>query len=166
MEAPNQDVSKFDLRKPHLRNTGVKGEVTIVQNGFIYAFSLPNPKMDPYTGGRVIGKIADMKPLIVAQGHKFCDFCGFSFGQAEGLEQHLYEAHRDVLLVSLVQHKPDELKLGELPTDEQLRTEATRMVSAEEAKEIQAKQDAVPEVKEHNENKKHKKGAYREPVRP
>jgi hypothetical protein len=161
-----KEVEHFDLRKPHMQCTGAKGEKTIVQNGFIYAFSIIDVKHEPWRGGKIVGKVGDMKAAIVAQGHKFCDYCGYSFGMAEGLERHLYEHHRDTLLVSLINNKPADLKLGELPTEGQLKDEATRIVTGEEAEELLAKQEEykTPEQKAHDENKTKKKGAYRQPI--
>ena len=166
-ETLGQDVSHFDLSKPHMRITGENGVVTIVQNGFIYAYSIPDIRR-PMIGGKVIGKIDAMKAAARALGHKFCDFCGYSFGLAEGLEEHLYGTHRDILLVSIIQHRPGDLKLGELPTEGQLKGEATRIVKGEEAEEILAKQtakNAHPAVKAYNASKARTKGAYREPLR-
>lgn len=167
MEGLTAELEHFDLRKPHMRNTGTKGEITIVQNGFIYAYSIPNPRTEPWKGGKIIGTIATMKVTAVAAGHKFCDFCGHTYGTSEGLEKHLYDTHRDALLVSMINDRPKDLKLGELPTEGQLRDEATRLVKGEEAEELLKKKEAdrTPDQVAHDENKHKKKGAYREPLK-
>lgn len=165
IDATSKEVEHFDLRKPHMMCTGTKGEKTIVQNGFIYTFSIID-KREPWRGGKILGKVGDMKAAIKALGHHFCDFCGYSFGLPEGLEQHLYEHHRDSLLVSMINERPKDLKLGELPSEDQLRQEATRVVKGEEAEEIlaNAEKNRTPEQVAHDDNKKKKKGAYREPI--
>lgn len=158
----SKTVEHFDLRQPHLVCTGDKGLKTIVQNGFVYSYSIPD-KARWWHGGKILGPVSTMKPAIVAQGHKFCDFCGYSFGDMEGLERHMYTMHRDALVVSLINSKPKDLKLGELPSEDQIKSEAGRLVTGDEAKEALEKA-ATPAQKAFDEVKAKKKNAYRQPV--